>query len=137
MANSDANRWQKRLENFGRVLAKLESACKKDNYTELERAGLVRMFEFTMELAWKTLKDLLFYEGFDVGTPREAIRKAFEAGYLTEEETETLLEALTKRNLLSHTYDEKTAEEAERLIKNMFTPVFRALYNNLQRKFNL
>jgi len=85
MANSDANRWQKRLENFGRVLAQLESACKKDNYTELERAGLVRMFEFIMELAWKTLKDLVFYEGFDVGTPREAILKAFEAGYLTEE----------------------------------------------------
>jgi len=134
MANSDEIRWQQRLENFGRALARLESACNQDKYSELEQAGLVQMFEFTMELAWKTLKDLLFYEGFDTKTPRETIRKAFEAEYLTEEETETLLDALTKRNVLSHTYDEKTASEAERLVKNVFTPVFRALYDRLQRK---
>jgi len=37
-----------------------------------------------------------------------------------------------QRSLLSYTYDERTAEEeAERLIKNMFTPAFRALYNRL------
>ncbi len=134
MANGDEIRWQQRLENFGRALARLESACNQDEYSELEQAGLVQMFEFTMELAWKTLKDLLFYEGFDTKTPRETIRKAFEAEYLTEEETETLLDALIKRNVLSHTYDEKTAKEAERLIKDVFTPVLRPLYDRLQRK---
>jgi nucleotidyltransferase substrate binding protein (TIGR01987 family) len=131
MANSDEARWQRRLDNFGRALKQLESACGQDKYTDLERAGLVQMFEFTMELAWKTLKDLLFYEGFETKTPRETLRRAFEAGYLTEDETEALLDALAKRNLLSYTYDERTAEEAERLIKNTFAPAFRALYNRL------
>jgi len=134
MANSDEIRWQQRFENLGKALAQLEAACAQDEYSDLERAGLVQMFEFTMELAWNTLKDLLFYEGFETKTPREAIRKAFETEYLTEEETETLLDALTKRNVLSHTYDEKTAQEAERLVKHEFTPVFRALYDRLQRK---
>jgi len=137
MANSDEIRWQQRLENFGKALAQLESACNQDEYSDLERAGLVQMFEFTMELAWNTLKDLLFYEGFDTKTPRETIRKAFEAEYLTEDETTTLLDALTKRNVLSHTYDEKTAKEAERLVKDVFRPVFRSLYDRLQRKRNL
>jgi nucleotidyltransferase substrate binding protein (TIGR01987 family) len=137
MANSDEIRWQQRFENLGKALAQLEAACAQDEYSDLERAGLVQMFEFTMELAWNTLKDLLFYEGFETKTPRETIRKAFETEYLTEEETETLLDALTKRNVLSHTYDEKTAQEAERLVKHMFTPVFRALYDRLQRKRNL
>ena len=114
--------------------ARLETACSQERYSELERAGLVQMFEFTLELSWGTLKDLLFYEGFEVRTPRDAIRRAFEAGYLTEEETETLLEALIKRNVLSHAYDEKTAEEAERLIKDLFTPLFRALCDRLLRK---
>ncbi len=136
MANSDEIRWQQRFENFGKALTQLESACDQEEYSDLERAGLVQMFEFTMELAWNTLKDLLFYEGFETKTPRETIRKSFETEYLTEEETETLLEALTKRNVLSHTYDEKTAEEAERLVKNVFAPVFRALYDRLQRKRN-
>jgi len=136
MANNDEIRWQQRLENFGNALAQLESACAQDEYSDLERAGLVQMFEFTMELAWNTLKDLLFYEGFETKTPREVIRKAFEAEYLTEEETETLLDALIKRNVLSHTYDEKTAREAKRLIKNVFAPVFRSLFYRLQRKRN-
>ncbi len=128
-------RWQRRLQNFGRALIRLETACAQEEYSELERAGLVQMFEFTLELACKTLKDLLFYEGLDVKTPREAIRKAFETGYLTEEDTETLLDALAKRNLLSHTYEEQTAKEAERLIKHRFAPVFRKLYNCLQEKY--
>ena len=133
MADTDA-RWHQRLENFGKALARLETACSQERYSDLERAGLVQMFEFTLELSWGTLKDLLFYEGFEVRTPRDAIRRAFEAGYLTEEETETLLEALIKRNVLSHAYDEKTAEEAERLIKGLFTPLFRALCDRLLRK---
>lgn len=136
MANSDEIRWQQRLENFGKALARLEAACNQDEYSDLERAGLVQMFEFTMELAWNTLKDLLFYEGFETKTPRETIRKSFETEYLTEEETETLLDALTKRNVLSHAYDEQTAKEAERLVKYVFAPVFRALYDRLQRKRN-
>lgn len=134
MADTDAARWRQRLENFGKALARLEAACAQERYSDLERAGLVQMFEFTLELSWGTLKDLLFYEGFEVRTPRDAIRRAFEAGYLTEEETETLLEALIKRNVLSHAYDEKTAEEAERLIKDLFTPLFRALCDRLQRR---
>jgi hypothetical protein len=64
------------------------------------------MFEFTFELAWKTLKDLLFYQGFEAAAPREALRKGFEAGYLGEAQTETLLDAIEKRNhsreLLDH-----------------------------------
>lgn len=134
MANSDEIRWQQRMENFGKALAQLQSACVQNQYSDLERAGLIQMFEFTMELAWNTLKDLLFYEGFEVKTPRETIRQAFEVEYLTEDEAETLLDALAKRNLLSHTYDQATAKEAERLVKSVYAPVFKTLYDRLVRK---
>ena len=92
------------------------------------------MFEFTFELAWKMLKDLLFYEGFAVNTPREAFRKAFEVEHLGEAETETLLDALEKRNLLSHTYEEGTAEEAESLIKDQYAPALRTMFDRLQSR---
>lgn len=134
MAKSDEILWQPRLENFGKALGQLESACAQAEYSELERAGLVQVFQVTMKLAWNTLEHLLFYEGFETKTPREAIRTAFEAGYLTEQGTEILLEALTKRNVLSHTYDESNAKQAEHLIKMRYTPVFRSLYDNLRRK---
>ena len=78
MSNADRSRWRQRLENFDKALAQLNSATAKDSYTMLERAGLVRIFEFTFELAWKTLKDLLFCEGYDVKTPRGVIRNGLE-----------------------------------------------------------
>ena len=134
MANSDEDRWEQRHENFGRALAQLEAACQKDSYSDLERAGLVQMFEFTFELAWKTLKDLLFYEGFEANTPRDVIRKGFETTYLDETETESLLDGLAKRNLLCHTYVEETARQAEELIKKRYAPACRKLFDRLQSK---
>lgn len=103
MSNTDEIRWHQRLDNFGKAMAQLKAACNQEEYSDLERAGLVQMFEFSFELAWKVLKDLLFYEGFDAGTPRAVIRTAFTAGYLSEDDSEVFLDALDKRNLLSHT----------------------------------
>lgn len=134
MANAGEVRWRQRLENFGKALAQLEAACEKDSYTDLERAGLVQVFELAFELAWKTLKDLLFYEGFGVNSPREVIRKAHGVQYLDEAETEALLDGLEKRNLLSHTYEQSTAEEAEELIKHRYAPALRKLFDRLRNK---
>ncbi|NOZ86219.1 MAG: nucleotidyltransferase [Deltaproteobacteria bacterium] len=134
MSNSDEIRWRQRLANFSKAMAQLEAACDLVDYSDLERAGLVQTFEFSFELGWKTLKDLLFYEGYDEKTPRDVIRRAFEAGYLAEEDTETALDALDKRNLLSHTYDEEIAEEAVELIKERYGPMLRRVRDKLLEK---
>ncbi|HBA83604.1 MAG TPA: nucleotidyltransferase [Verrucomicrobia bacterium] len=134
MANTNEIRWQQRFENYGKALTQLNAACGKESYSDLERAGLVQIFEFTFELAWKTLKDWLFIEGFELNTPREAIRKAFEVKLLDEADAETLLDGLKKRNLLSHTYEEETAREAEDLIKNHYTPSLNRLNGRLESK---
>lgn len=134
MSNSHEIRWQQRLENFQKALKQLEVACKQDKYSDLERAGLVQMFEFTFKLAWKTLKDILLYEGFEEKIPRGAIRRAFEAEYLTENDTELWLDALGKRNLLSHTYEEKIAKEVHHLIINIYEPMLQRLMVTLENK---
>ena len=136
MSNADEVRWQQRFEHFQNALAQLDAACDKSSYSDLERAGLVQVFEFSFELAWKTLKDLLFYEGFEVQTPRESIRKAFEAEYLAEETVEALMDALEKRNLLAHTYRPTLAEDAERLIKTSYHPALLALRDTLAAKLD-
>ncbi len=134
MSNTDEIRWQQRLENFGKALSQLEAACDKKEYSDLERAGLVQMFELSFELSWKVLKDLLFYEGYDVKSPREVVRKSFEMEYINEDDSEVFLEAIRKRNLLSHTYEEKTAREAESLIKEQYYPLLRRIYDTLESK---
>lgn len=136
MSNSDEIRWRQRFENFTKALAQLETACNQDSYSDLERAGLVQMFAFSFELAWKTLKDLLFAEGYDEKSPRAVIRRSFEVEYLTEEDSEIFLDALQKRNLLSHTYEEEIAEAAVALIKQTYFPALKRAFNTLRDKQN-
>ena len=134
MSNADEARWSQRLENFSSAMEQLTDACGKTEYTDLERSGLVQIFTFSFELAWKTLQDLLFYEGYETSSPRDVIRKSFAAGYLDEDDCETLLDALKKRNLLSHTYRKALALEAETLIKTCYNPVLMRLQATLQAK---
>ena len=134
MSNSDEQRWQQRLDNFGTALAQLTDACKRERYDDLERAGLIKTFEFSFELSWNVLRDLLFYEGHEVKVPRAVIRKSFEVDYIDENDCETLLDALDKRNLLSHTYRSEVAREAEALIKDRYYPVLLRLYRALDAK---
>ena len=134
MSNSAEIRWRQRFANFTSAMASLVEACEKDEYSNLERSGLVQTFEFSFELAWNTLKDLLFYEGFEPKTPRETIRTAFVAGYFSEAEAATALDALEKRNILSHSYDETNAKQAVSLIKFHYLPMLRALHERLRVK---
>ena len=134
MSNTDERRWQQRLDNFSKALSQLEEACEQDSYTNLERAGLIQTFVFSYELGWNVLKDLLFYEGFDLHSPREVIRKGFEMQYLDEEDCESFLDAVSRRNILSHTYREEVAREAEDLIKNRYYPTLRRLRGTLEEK---
>ena len=66
--------------------------------------------------------------------PRAAIRKSFEVDYIDEDDCETLLDALDKRNLLSHTYWSDAARDAETLIKERYHPVLLRLYRTLDAK---
>ena len=112
MNTIDETRWQQRFDHFTRALAQLQLACGKKEFSVLERAGLIQIFGYTFELSWKTLEDLLLYEGYDLKSPRQVIRKSFELEFVSEENCELFLDALLKRNLLSHTYEEETALEA-------------------------
>ena len=127
-------RWRQRMVNFAAALARLDEACALPSYTNLERAGLAQTFVFSYELGWKVLRDLLLYDGYDPNSPRDVIRQGFEAGYLDEDDCETFLDAVGRRNLLTHTYRDETAREAETLIKKRYHPMLRRLYRALEEK---
>jgi nucleotidyltransferase substrate binding protein (TIGR01987 family) len=131
---SNPERWKQRLQNLCKAQQRLEKACAQENYNDLELAGLVQTFEFSFELTWKTLKDLLEFEGFDAASPRSVIRTALEAKHLTSEQCEVLLTALIKRNLLTHTYDESNVLEVQKLIKQDFSPVIASVTAYLTSK---
>lgn len=127
-------RWKQRLQNLQKVHSRLTQACAQESYNELELAGLIQTFEFSFELTWKTLKDLLEFEGYDAASPRSVIRTALEATHISPEQCEVLLDALGKRNLLTHTYDEENVLEAQALIISQFEPVITAITQYLVEK---
>lgn len=61
-------RWEQRFVNFNRAYSKLNEAIglsNSESLSELEIEGLIQRFEYTYELAWKTLQDLIKKKGFD------------------------------------------------------------------------
>lgn len=108
-------RWKQRFGNFDRACGLLEEALRTrapESFSDLEKEGLVQRFEYTFELAWKTLKDYLEYTGvvLEQVTPRHVIRQAFSARIL--EDGQGWIDMLEHRNLLSHRYDRQTFDRA-------------------------
>lgn len=123
-------RWVQRLHNLERAHARLVDACALQAYTDLETAGLVQTFEFTFELAWKTLKDRLTHEGFEVNSPRQAITIAFQAGMIGD--VDRWLDMLGSRNTFSHLYEERIATEAVAVIRTSYLPLLSACVTMLR-----
>lgn len=76
--------------------------------TEQEKAGAIQAFEFSFELAWKTMKRVLEKRGIDVRSPRDCFREAALNKLITDPELWFLF--IEKRNLSVHTYKEENVE---------------------------
>ncbi|QQZ08981.1 nucleotidyltransferase substrate binding protein [Heyndrickxia vini] len=125
-------RWRQRFENFERSFKLLERYSKQEIKTELEQAGIIQFFEITFELAWKVLKDYLESQGYIVKSPRETLKQAFQIGLI--EEGHNWIDALSKRNLTTHTYDEEFAKKFVREIVQVYVPIFKSLYDKLSKE---
>jgi nucleotidyltransferase substrate binding protein (TIGR01987 family) len=75
---------------------------------EQYKAGAVQAFEYTYEVAWKTMKRLLETQGKNPYTPREIFREAAASGLISD--PKIWFEFIKMRNLTVHTYDEKNIE---------------------------
>ena len=123
-------RWIQRFNNFEKAFIRLTDAVNREKYDELAEAGLIKTFEFTFELAWKTLKDYLESKGIIAKFPRDAIKISFRNSII--EDGEIWLDMLEKRNLLSHTYNDKTSGEALDYIKNSYFGAIKQVFDFLK-----
>ncbi len=121
-------RWKYRFDNYKRAFILLREAMEQETLSQLEKEGVIQRFEYTMELAWKTMKDYLESQNvvFDQITPRAVIRKAFEAGIIKD--GETWQNALDARNKMSHTYNFETFEKVVTDIRQHYLTVLDELY---------
>ena len=77
MNNKDI-RWIQRFANYQKAFNQLSKFIEKGELNELEEQGLIKSFEYTHELAWNTLKDLLESRGNrKILGSKDAIRLSF------------------------------------------------------------
>jgi len=136
MNNIKDIRWKQRFENYGKAyLSLLESddALNKDPENSFIKDSLIQRYEYTIELAWKTMKDYLEEQGFiDVSSPKKVVRKAFEEGLI--QDAPAWMAALNGRNITSHAYDETKANEIIKDISEQYILIFRDLYEQMNKE---
>ena len=126
-------RWQCRFINFSRAYSLLREALYTEinDLNQLEREGVIQRFEFTFELAWKTLKDRLDYEGvvMESVTPRNVIREAVSAKII--DQGETWIDMLIDRNNMSHRFDCDLFEDVLANVRGSYLPALDHLHQIL------
>ena len=130
-------RWQQRFENFERAFMLLQSVFSErslKNFSALEKEGIVQRFEYTFELAWKTLKDYLEFSGMILNqiTVREVIKQAFAAKII--EDGQAWINMLEDRNIMSHTYSQTAFEKAVIAIADYYLPALNQVFLFLKQK---
>ena len=79
---------------------------------------MIQAFEFTFELAWKTLQKYSQEMGIQVNGPKPVLKEALKFGFIKLEEQEAWLTMLDDRNLATHAYKQELAEQIFRRIEN-------------------
>ncbi|MDH2926588.1 nucleotidyltransferase substrate binding protein [Lonepinella koalarum] len=116
-------RLKQRFEHYQKALTQLMEAVEKYSNTQenIIKEGLIQRFEFTHELAWKLMKDILQYEGDFEGGSRTTTRQAFNLGYISQ--GEIWMEMIKTRNLTVHTYNEDILEDEFNKIISQYFPL--------------
>jgi nucleotidyltransferase substrate binding protein (TIGR01987 family) len=129
-------RWKQRFENFNRGFVLLGEALerKPEALSMLEKEGVIQRFEYTFELAWKTLKDYLEEGGLVISpvTPRQVLKEAFAAKVISD--GNVWINMLDHRNLLSHTYDSSVFAQAVEAIAQHYLPAMTKLHEFFMEK---
>jgi nucleotidyltransferase substrate binding protein (TIGR01987 family) len=134
MSNQDI-RWIQRFNNYRKALARLGEAValtEDRDLSDLEQQGLIQGFEFTFDLAWKTLQDYLRHHKRpnDNGGPNVIIEQALADGIIKGDE---VWKAMKKsRDLTSHSYDGETADDIAENILDTYYGLFIQLETRLR-----
>ncbi len=133
---SEDVRWKQRFQNYEKAyLSLIESAeaLAQEPSNRFIQDSLIQRYEYTIELAWKTLKNYLEELGFvGVTSPKKVIRKAYQEGIITE--ADKWITALNDRNRTTHAYEETMAKTVAAAIMENHIPLFRDLYVTLKRE---
>ena len=116
-------------DNYLRAVQRLGEALEEyaANPTDTVRDGVIQRFEFTFDLAWKSLKEYMQDQGATTPLqfPKQVLREAYAAELIDDESV--WLDMLNARNQTSHIYDDHTAAVIAAKIQNAYLPELQKL----------
>lgn len=116
------------LDNFKNAIDQLEEALTYDpEELSIVLDAVIQRFEFSFEMAWKSIKAVSKASGMDCKSPKKCLKLAYEMGWIKDEDK--WLQLLEARNLTTHTYDRDTARDIYETIKDNF-----CLFNGLLKE---
>ncbi len=122
------SKFKTKFNNLQNAVTRLEEAISDFNsLNKLSvRDGAIQRFEFTTELAWKTVREYLLEQGLvNINTPKAVMAEAFAANIIDDERG--WIGILNDRNLTSHIYDENEADEIFNRIQSKYVGMFKEL----------
>lgn len=122
-----------KLNNYKKAVRKLTEGIADYENSKIDtvRDGVIQRFEFTTELAWKTVREYLIDEGvININTPKSVMKEAYLAGIIEDEQG--WIQILNDRNSTSHMYDENESVEISERIKLKHIKLFNNLLEKIQ-----
>ncbi len=135
------NKLQNKYQNFCKAVARLQEVITQTNVSnfdnslmnEIMRDSLIQRFEFTYELAWKTLKEYLLYHGFvHNSSPRYVFKIAYKNSIV--ENKNVWLSMVKDRNVASHEYNDDYIDEVAERIKSSYVVEFLNLIEKIKNE---
>lgn len=130
-------RWQQRFDNFSNAYLLLKEICETDisqldeKSQQVWKEATIQRFEYTLDLAWKVLKDKMEYDGINLSnvSPKFVIRTAFNANYINTYDVGDWMAMIDDRNDTSHDYERNKFEAIFIKVKSIYLPLFTSFYD--------
>jgi nucleotidyltransferase substrate binding protein (TIGR01987 family) len=121
------------MEDFQKALLKINEIIQLEP-NKIIWDAVIHRFEFTFELAWKSLKSFLKeYHEIICNSPKSCLREAFRLELLNERETEDFLLMVEDRNSTTHIYSENISNKIFENIKAKYYTHLKLLYERISK----
>ena len=130
-------RWQETLQNYKKSVENLNETIQcigQNGLNKIYTMALVQAFEICFELAWKTMKDYLEFNGIKTDTPRDTIKTAFSTNLIKD--GQGWIEMMEARNKTSHTYRETFANQLADDILQTYSRLIENFETTMDSKIN-
>lgn len=113
---------QSLFRQFKEAHQRLKEALDLKEETAIKRDAVIKRFEFTYELLWKTYKKIARAQKLEYFNPKACFQFAFKSGLIRDEQL--FLEIIDARNQTAHVYSEDEARKIYNFIKEKVRPAF-------------